>query len=62
MEALAVVALLQITTAPRFANAGAADRYYQAHDPGDSRLFLASFASIAAVIGVLVLIVDLAPL
>ena len=32
MEALAVVALLQKPTVPRFTNNDDVDRYYQAHD------------------------------
>jgi hypothetical protein len=60
MEALAAVALLHMSTAPRFSNAKAVDQYYQAHDYGSPRLFL--FGSIAAVIGVIFVAVILAPL
>ena len=60
MEALATVALLQIATAPQFANAKAVDQYYQAHDPGNPGVIL--FASMAAVIGIIFVVVILAPL
>ena len=60
MEALATVVLLQMATAPRFANAKAVDRYYQAHDPGNRRMVL--FGSTAAVIRIIFLVVILAPL
>jgi len=60
MEALATVALLQMATAPRFANAKAVDQYYQAHDPGNPRVIL--FGSIAAVIGVIFVVLIPLPL
>jgi hypothetical protein len=60
MEALATVVLLQMATAPRFANAKAVDQYYQDHDPGNPRTVM--FGSMAAVIGVIFLVAILAPL
>ena len=60
MEALATVALLQMATAPQFANAKAVDQYYQAHDPGDPRVVL--FGSMAALVGLIFFVVILAPL
>ena len=62
MEALATIALLQMTTAPRFANAREEDRYFQAHPHSHPRLFLVPFVSMAAVIGLFLLVVALAPL
>jgi hypothetical protein len=59
MEALATVALLRMTTAPRFRNAKAVDEYYKAHDPGSPRIVL--FGSMAAVIGIVFVVVILAP-
>jgi hypothetical protein len=59
MEALATVALLRMTTAPRFPNAKAVDQYYQAHDPGNPRVVF--FSSMAAVIGIIFAVVILTP-
>ena len=53
MDALAVAALLQMPTAPRFADANAVDRYYRAHDPGNRRRYLLPFVSTAAMIAVM---------
>ena len=58
--ALGVVALLQWPSAPRFGNAKDVDRYYQALDPGNPRVML--FGSMAGVVGLILLVVDLAPL
>ena len=55
MEALAVVALLQKPTAPRFANNDGVDRYYQAHDRKSPRLVLIQFFSMVAVFGLVLL-------
>jgi hypothetical protein len=60
MEALATVALLQMTTAPRFPSAKAVDQYYQAHDPGDPSVVL--FGSLAAIIAIIFVVAFLAPL
>ena len=58
MEALATVALLQMTGTRRFADAKAVDQYYQTHDPGNPRVIL--FGSMAALVGLILLV--LAPL
>ena len=55
MEALATVALLHMTMAPRFPNAKAVDQYYQTHDPGNPRVIL--FGSMAALVGLILLVV-----
>ena len=60
MEARATVALLHMPTATRFASAKAVDQYYQALDPGNPRVML--FGSMAGVVGLILLVVDLAPL
>ena len=61
MDALAVVALLQKPTGPRFANADAVDRYYQAYDPGNQRSLSLRLVSIRGMIGLLLLVADLSP-
>jgi hypothetical protein len=61
MDALAVVALLQKPAGPRFANADAVDRYYQAYDPGNQRPLSLRLVSILTVVGLLLLDADLSP-
>ena len=62
MDALAVVARLRMTTTTPFHQSRAVDPYRQIEDPDDPRLFLLPFALMAAVIGLLVLILDSAAL
>ena len=61
MEALAVVALLQMPEAPRFTNAEEVDRCYKAFDPESLRPPLIPLLSTAAVIGLAMIIVNIAP-
>ena len=55
MEASQTFVLLQMATAPRFADAKAVDQYYQTHDPGKPRVIL--FGSMAALVGLILLVV-----
>jgi len=61
MEALAVVALLQMPAAPRFTKAEEVDRCYKAFDKDSLRPPLIPLLSTAAVIGLMMIIVNIAP-
>jgi hypothetical protein len=56
-----VVALLQIPAAPRFATADEVDLYCEAFDPGGLRSSLLPLLSVAAVIGLVMVVVTSAP-
>ncbi len=61
MEALAVVALLQMPSAPRFTNADEVARCYKTFDPDSLRPSLIPLLSTATVIGLMMIIVNIAP-
>jgi hypothetical protein len=61
MEALATVTLLHMATAPRFPDANAVDRYYQAHDLGEPPRVV-PFGSMATIIGLIFFVLVLVPL
>jgi hypothetical protein len=61
MEAPAVVALLQMPAAPRFTKADEVDRCYRAFDRDSLRPSLMPLLSMAAVIGLVMIIVNIAP-
>jgi hypothetical protein len=59
MEGLVAATCLQRPSALRRDNAGAEDRYYRSHDPTNRRLL--PLASIALVVTILALLIDLLP-
>jgi hypothetical protein len=61
MEALAVVGLLQMPSAPRFTKADDVDRWYKDLDPDGLRPPLLPLLSTAVVIGLMMIIVNIAP-
>ena len=61
MEALAVVALLQVPKPPRFTKADEVDRWYKSFDPDSLWPSLLPLLSTAAIVGLAMIIVNIAP-
>jgi hypothetical protein len=59
LDALVGANSLQRTTAARFADRDAEDRYYRSHEPRHRRFD--TLARLAVVVGLLALVIDVAP-